>query len=368
MYDVKNNVILEFFSENKYKPWFILFVILILIRVILSFIQPQFSSDFLRNLFYGEAFWNYGFQIYDLSPEVIDPNYNILDPSTGWKSYPSTAFDYPIVQILFWAIVVLIPFSLVTGKWILLVFDIANFFLIRDLLSEKGTNLERNGVSLIYFAFMIIISTIEGQPEGITLFFMLLSIKLLKNFPLLSYFALALGTQWKYVPIILLPFLIFVHRKNLNLALKGIGVFIITNILLSFPVLISDYVMHYLLYAGELPNNQIASNPLAWIYTFNYLSSFLLWIIIIYVGYYLIKNKEQIGDFLPLLPILLFLKYYRFAFPWYWLWLIPGMLVIKKEPRITIWLSFAILFPIAVIDFISVTDNWNFLLNYLNLG
>jgi hypothetical protein len=44
------------------------------------------------------------------------------------------------------------------------------------------------------------------------------------------------------------------------------------------------------------------------------------------------------------------------------------MLVIKKEPRITIWLSFAILFPIAVIDFISVTDNWNFLLNYLNLG
>ena len=396
MYQFRNSYLIEFFHENKNKRWFYIFLILLLLKIVLSIIPPLFSTDFLRNLFYGEAFWNFGFQVYDLSPIEIDPNYDILDPTTQIKAYQYTPYDYPIIQILFWAITSLLPFSLVTGKWVLLIFDVTNFFLIRDLLKERESKFEKDAVSLFYFAFMLIISTIEGQAEGITLFFMLLALKYINKKPLYSYVIIAIGIQWKYIPIILLPYLIYQHRKDLILVIKGISIFSIVNIVLSFPILISDYVLHYIIYGGELPNDQIPSNPMAWMYSIDldqlYLSSFILWIIIFYIFFQILispllnylKEKDEnrsnflryysesffqrFEKFMVLLPILLFLKYYRFAFSWYWLWLIPGILTNDNVHRKRLWISFSILFPVMIFDTISLTKNWGFILNFFGLG
>ena len=395
MYQFRNNYLISFYQDNKNKRWFYIFLFLLLLRILLSIIPPQFSTDFLRNLFYGDAFWKFGFQVYDLTPKNIDPNYNILDPTTQIPAYAYSAYDYPVIQIIFWAITSLLPFSTITGKWVLLIFDIANFLLIRDFLKEKGSEFERNAVSLVYFAFMIIISTIEGQAEGITLFLMLLALKYLNKKPLYSYALIAVGVQWKYIPVILLPYALYQHRKDLTLALKGMTIFILLNLVLSFPILISDYVSHYILYGGELPNNQIPSNPMAWMYNGIhdqfFLSSLILWIILLYIFYQILlgpllnyfKNQaekqssffkdytesvlEQFEKYMLLLPILLFLKYYRFAFSWYWLWLVPGMLTVDEIHRKRLWISLLVLFPIMIIDTISLTENWDFILNFFGL-
>ncbi|HKZ42522.1 MAG TPA: hypothetical protein VJ044_16285, partial [Candidatus Hodarchaeales archaeon] len=106
--------------------------------MLLSFVPPPFTTDLERNLFYGEAFWSHGFQVYELTPIEIDSSYNITDPSTGQRAYPLTTYDYPSIQLAFWAIISILPFAAFFGKLVLLIFDFFNFFLIRSIRKTSG--------------------------------------------------------------------------------------------------------------------------------------------------------------------------------------------------------------------------------------
>ncbi|MFX0209824.1 MAG: hypothetical protein ACFFDT_27830, partial [Candidatus Hodarchaeota archaeon] len=139
-------------------------------------IPPLVTSDFERNLFYGEAFWKYGFRVYDMTPLEIDPFYDVRDPLTSEYSYPNTTYDYPTLQLLFWAGLSPLPFSSIIVKWVLSCVDILNFFLIYSLIKsqqdeEKRRTLFENGFALSYLIFSIPFSAIEGQPTAITILF-----------------------------------------------------------------------------------------------------------------------------------------------------------------------------------------------------
>jgi hypothetical protein len=325
-------------------------------------VGPFFSSDYERNLFYGKAFWDYGFYVYNLTPLEIDLTYNVGDPTMGTLAYPLTTYDYPVVQLLFWAVISLFPF--IFGKIVLTMVDAINFFLIRDLLKDASV-WERELVSWFYFIFVSIFSTIDGQPEVITLLFMLSVLKCTKTRPMLAFFLVSVGFLWKYIPIIMLLYLLVYFRDDLKILKRGLATFIGVTITLSIiPIISSAYIFRYVSYFGNLPFEQIPSNPMAW--RFVYLSSILLWALIFYILAYLWKNRSEIPDFLVLLPILLFLKYYQFAFPWYWVWLIPGVVAIREDRiRVFIWRFLLILIPFAVIDFIDLTVGFGYVISLI---
>ena len=111
--------ILDLMVKNLGSLKYVFLAFIILHIVLGAIVTPLFSSDFERNIFYGEAFWEHGFQVYDLTPLEIDPNYSIGDPTSGILAYENTTYDYPTIQLLFWAGMVLLPFPQITIKWVL---------------------------------------------------------------------------------------------------------------------------------------------------------------------------------------------------------------------------------------------------------
>ena len=207
-----NNSLRSFIQELGSLKY--VFFSLIFAHIILGvLVFPIFTSDFERNLFYGEAFWEHGFQVYDMTPFEIDPNYSIGDPTSGILSYPNTTYDYPTLQLLFWAGVSVLPFPQITAKWLLSIFDIFNTLLIFSLLKRFSNfddesnkpRLFEKGFTLSYLLFAIPFSAMEGQSTSITIFFFLIPIALYSRNNQASYIAVGLGFHWKYVSLIILP-------------------------------------------------------------------------------------------------------------------------------------------------------------------
>ena len=72
------------------EPFYLVVFLLFCLHIVLGFlIPPLLTSDFHRNLFYGQAFWKYGFKVYDMTPLEIDPNYDIIDPPSGLLACPA---------------------------------------------------------------------------------------------------------------------------------------------------------------------------------------------------------------------------------------------------------------------------------------
>lgn len=343
----------------------ILFVIIVIFKFFTVFIGPFFTTDYQRNLFYGKAFWEYGFKVYNKTPIQIDPSYAIIDPTTQTLAYPKTTYDYPILQIVFWAGISILPVAFVLGKLCLTGIDFINFYLIRSLL-KNDDSWTREGISWTYLVVGTIFSGIEGQAECITLLFMLLVLKTMEKSDLVPFLILGLGFLWKYIPAVLLVMLVLKYRTKPVLLAKGLAVFITTVVVVSIPALLtSDYIFRYVSYMGNLPNGQLPSNPMAWKYIF--ISSILLWIVLAYLGYYVVKHPDSVEKISTLGLLLLFLKYYMYAFPWYWLWLIPGIILLPEKLRTSVIKWLVIMLSFAVIDFIGLTAGWSYVLQFMGL-
>ncbi|MHA2052417.1 MAG: hypothetical protein ACW99F_02355 [Candidatus Hodarchaeales archaeon] len=372
-------------SIKSLKKVFFLFLLLhILIGAV---IPPIFTSDFERNLFYGRAFWKHGFTIYDMTPLDIDPNYSIGDPTSDppLLSYPNTTYDYPTVQLLFWAGMSILPFPKITAKWILSVFDILNSFLIYSLVkkfsSDKESGYDKpnfdNFFILSYILFSIPFSAIEGQSTSITIFFLCLPLVLYSHAPYLGYGLIGVGFHWKYVSLLILPYFILNDIRSRQKLLYGILIMISTVLILSFPILFSNFIFGYFGFFGNLGeySGQLSSNPL----TLNkiYISSILSTILLMFSYYYWLNpqiadKKPKIkmagiinrGYWVPLLLLLSFLKIYSTAFPWYWMWFYPLITLLPVKHRRHFTLAFAVIFGFGLVDFVSITVGWEVFLGY----
>ncbi len=354
-----------------------IFFFLISLHLVLGvFFLPLFSSDFERNLFYGEAFWKHGFQVYDMTPLEIDPNYSIGDPTSGILSYPNTTFDYPTLQLLFWVGIAALPFPQITAKWILSIFDIFNTILIFELLkrfspnengSEKSELFEK-GFTLSYLLFAIPFSAIEGQSTSITIFFFLISIALYSRNNQASYLAVGLGFHWKYVTLLILPYLLVKDIGSVKKMLSGLGYLVGCLILLSFPLFFSQFILSYFSFFGNLSlySGQIPSNPLliSKLYISSILSTGMLLLgIFIWLKPVLENRKISFdiqgiigrGYWIPLLLLLLFLKIYATAFPWYWMWFYALIVIFPRKDRRLFTKLFAITFAFGLVDFVDMT-------------
>jgi hypothetical protein len=363
------------------------FLAFILLHILLgAMITPLFSSDFERNIFYGEAFWEHGFQVYDLTPLEIDPNYSIGDPTSGMLAYENTTYDYPTIQLLFWAGMVLLPFPQITIKWVLSFFDILNcvmlFILLKRHSHEDGKNYQMKDFEKIfllgYMLFSIPFSAIEGQSTSITIFFLFLPLVLYTYKQQASYITIGLGFHWKFVSFLVLPYILFRDYKYWKKTITGIAVLIGTIILLSFPLIWSNFILAFFGFFGNLSSysGQTPSNPL--LLTELYLSSIISSGILL-LGIFLwlkpiseektisfdIQGIIQRAYWLPLLLLLSFLKIYPTAFPWYWLWFYPLLAILPEKERRIFTLLFAVTFAIGIIDFIDMTVGFETFIGYI---
>ncbi|MHA1976855.1 MAG: hypothetical protein ACW98I_08160 [Candidatus Hodarchaeales archaeon] len=364
------------------------FYFLIVTHLILGiFFFPILTSDFERNLFYGEAFWEHGFQVYDMTPLEIDPGYSIGDPTSGILSYPNTTYDYPTLQLLFWAGMANLPFPQITAKWVLSIFDILNTILIFGLLKQFSNykndsnqpELFERGFTLSYLLFAIPFSAVEGQSTSITIFFFLISIALHSRNSQAGYLAVGLGFHWKYVTLLILPYFIVKDSNSLKRMSKGLLLLIGTILLLSFPILFSQFVLAYFSFFGNLNqySGQIPSNPL--LISSLYISSLLSTGILI-LGLFLwlkpftkdwklsieLQEFQKRAYWIPLLLLLTFLKIYSTAFPWYWMWFYSLIVILPFKDRRLLTKLFALTFAFGLIDFVHITVGFETFFSYFS--
>ena len=365
-----------------------LFLSLIILHVLLgAMITPLFTSDFERNMFYGKAFWEYGFQVYDLTPLDIDPNYSVGDPTSDLLAYENTTYDYPTIQLLFWAGLVLLPFPQITIKWVLSFFDVINCIFLFILLKRNSSSEENNyeefpifkkAFQVGYLLFAIPFSAIEGQATSITIFFLFLPLVLYSYKPNASYIAIGVGFHWKYVSFLILPYILFRDIKKWRRILSGLVVLVLSILLLSFPLIWSNFILRYFGFFGNLENysGQIPSNPLLFteLYISSILSSGILLLAIIFWLKPVFAQKRVSFDiqgiirrayWLPLIFLLIFLKIYATAFPWYWLWFYPLLAILPENERKTFYLLFIGTFAIGIIDFIHMTVGFETFIGFI---
>ncbi len=375
------NLMIKTLGNLKY-----VFLAIIFLHILLgAIITPLFTSDFERNIFYGQAFWEHGFQVYDLTPLDIDPNYSIGDPTSGLLAYENTTYDYPTIQLLFWAGMVLLPFPQITIKWVLSFFDVINCVLLFILLkrsSSEGNNgnelKDFDKLFLVgYLLLTIPFSAIEGQSTAITNFFLFFPLVLYTYKPYASYIAIGLGFHWKYVSLLVLPYILLRDYKYWKKMLSGLAALILTILLLSFPLLWSNFILRYFGFFGNLRlySGQIPSNPLllSELYISSLLSTgilllgFFLWLKPIFEEKRIsfdIQGILQRAYWLPLLFLLIFLKIYATAFPWYWLWFYPLLAILPESERRIFTLLFILTFTIGIIDFIHMTVGFETFFSY----
>lgn len=366
--------ITDFFS-NK----FILGIVLsfLVIRLLTIFIPPQFTTDLARSLFYGKHFWNVGFNVYKLTPIQIDPNFNVIDPTTGTLAWTHNTYDYGLISLLYYAIIGILPVSISTqmiiAKFILNIVDVILVFFLILLFPENKE------IPIVFWVVMIPFSSIEGQPLSFTLLFFIMSIYFYKeDKKSLAYVFVALGFHWKYVTLLLLPYYILNDikeyyseenkGKKLATLLKPMVIFCVLFFLLMFPLLVSPYILSYISFGGNLPVISLPWNPYYLGYPWT-ISSILLAILVVYIlsTWYSLRNNSKITyelGFIPILGLFGFLLIYKYAFPWYWMWAIPlfALVPAKKRELFIIYVSICL---IAAIEFINWTVGFPFIINLL---
>ncbi|MFX1545871.1 MAG: hypothetical protein ACFFCU_06650 [Promethearchaeota archaeon] len=359
------------------------FILLIFLHFFIGAIFPPLAtSDLERNLFYGRAFWQHGFRIYDLTPLEIDPLYDVRDPLSGEYSYPNTTYDYPTVQLLFWAGISFFPISSVIAKWIMSCVDIFNFFSISFIIkSLNGEDTRKRisewGFSISYLFFSIPFSAIEGQTTAITVMFLLLPLLLHSKYKILSYLSIGIGFHWKYISLILLPYLLIIDYVENKQVLFGFLTVITSMIFLSFPLLFSQFVLRYFSSFGnlELYSGQIPSNPLYLFYPSisSLLSSLLLILAILYwLGILPQIDMSNINIhgvlervyWFPFILLLSFLKIYATAFPWYWMWFYPCLIILPRKIRSLFAVLLGVTFAIGLLDFVQMTVGFKTLIEH----
>ncbi|MFW9996296.1 MAG: hypothetical protein ACFFD4_29915 [Candidatus Odinarchaeota archaeon] len=350
----------------------ITFIIVCFIRVIAVFVGPLVTSDLLRDIFYGQQFWKHGFGVYDLLPQELDPSFSIIDPLCGdpanpeCLSWPNNMYDYPALNLLFFAAMALTFSPVVISKLVFVIFDIINFFFLN---SKEDYRL----LAWVYFLVSIPFSSVEGQVESVTVFLFLLGISLYeKNHRWAAYFIAGLGFQWKIIPVILFPYFFLkdalVEKESdleMQALVKNLTVrtawFALPLVAISIPpLLVSKYLSNSQFFRGF--QYDVGSwNPL---YLFNFTSSAIMLVIstlfVVVFWFNMLEYDWKEGlDYVLLLELCFFFSIlYKYAMPWAWLYFIPALIVIPsgREKRLReIVVMFVITFILASMDFFNMT-------------
>ncbi|OLS21251.1 MAG: hypothetical protein HeimC3_36720 [Candidatus Heimdallarchaeota archaeon LC_3] len=327
---------------------FLAIVAIFVMKLFLILINfPDFNTDMVRNLQYGEAFWSHGFfNVYNLYPNDIDPG----NPS---NVYLTQTFSYPVFHLLFFAFFAILPYSVFILKVFLAFIDILIFYEVKKDLGLKWA---------IFISLFQIIFTLYGLVDGITLLLILYSARRYNNGDKRAAYLLAIfGIFWKYVSVVLLVYYIINDYNNKNTlhvkdSIFNYSIVIITSIGM-LPLFFSQYILKFIEWQfnnGYLNNQDIPSEiPIAeqavyrlydqagwnddalsiWALIQGNLNpaALVMLAIFVYTAYRLIVKKEL--NFLPLVLISFSLILIKRMMIWYFLYAFPMILFLKIKDK-----------------------------------
>ncbi|MGC9326026.1 MAG: glycosyltransferase family 87 protein, partial [Candidatus Hinthialibacter sp.] len=169
-------------------------------RIYYCFQLPLYTTDLLRNLGYGKAFWDYGFALYDMTAFDLSP----WPCQFLWHNYHYT---YPPLTLLLFGLIAALHTSMVWGKIVLTIFDALSAWIIGRASGDRWLGLLYwiNPISIWY-------TSREGQFEGYVVFWTVLAVWALQRRKPWAYGLLGAAVQAKFFPLFLGP--LFLARMS----------------------------------------------------------------------------------------------------------------------------------------------------------
>jgi len=331
------------------------------------------QRDRNRSEMYGEAFWIYGFEVYNMTDQELlaklPPEWNFTEDKNALPGYlGNITYEYPVFGMLFFAIAVwLFPgVNSLQPLWLnfllILVFNL-NLVMIAVLMGDKIYNQKWARMFFGgYFVYGLIMSAGGGKLEPLADCLLLMALILRQEGQRnKSMFTLGLAVQSKIYPGVAFPIL-FIEAP---LSAVWFGVSMLLTILpLVFQGMSIESLIRHILNL-ESYSSQIV-NPMypGLVFPDSYIWPPALIPLVLYVGFMLFTTrlflpemralrssswKDRILLFVPLyvylLPAILFV--YRWVMPWYLMWL--GIVVFMLRDKTQ---SIAYLKVISIVGFL----------------
>ncbi len=347
------------------------------------------QRDRNRNEMYGEAFWIYGFSVYDkndteLATAMADQGFN-----DGYHTLPAylggVKYEYPVFGLIFFAIATwLFPGTgglqpLWLNFLLVLVFNL-NLVLLAILLREKLYKVHWARMFFGgYFVYGLVMSAGGGKLEPIVDCLLLLSLVLWKeNQRGKSMFTLGLAVQTKIYPAVVFPALFITSPISsiwflASIFLTVIPVFLGASFesLISHMLNLSSYSPFVVnpMYPGLAIGTPILGSPVdatyIWfpslipiiIYTFFMLSTFRIFLPA--KSEFTEKSfRQKIISLTPLylyiIPVMLFM--FRWVMPWYLFWFSPIVLLFKEDKHAVAYMKQVAL--VGLLYLLGLVANW----------
>ncbi len=354
------------------------------------------QRDRNRNEMYGEAFWIYGFTIYNMNDTELAYNldtYFGFNFDDGLHTLPDylggVQYEYPVFGLIFFAIATwMFPGSgteSLQPMWLnfllVLVFNL-NLVLLTILLGDKLRNAKWARYFFgAYFIYGLTMAAAGGKLEPIVDCLLLISLVLWKeNQHGKSMFTLGLSVQTKIYPLVVFPVLFLGNPLSSIWLLASL---IVTIVPIFFGARFESLVSHLLntssyssfivnpLWPGlavETPDMYGSVDP-----SVMYMWPPALIPLIIYLGFMLLtiknylperaelagkSNYEKLVSLIPsylyLIPSILFV--FRWIMPWYLFWFAPMIVLFKENKHAVGYLRQITL--VGLLYLLGIAANW----------
>lgn len=380
------------FKIYEFRKYLVLSLVISMIAIPIATIFV-IERDRNRNEMYGEAFWIYGFNIYNMTDhelaEVMGPDW--VDTDHELPDYlGNITYEYPIFGLIFFAIATGI-FPGAHGlqhEWLnfilVLVFNL-NLILIAILLREKiyTTNWARMFFTG-YYIYGLIMSAGGGKLEPIVDCLFLMALVLRKEGQTgKSMFALGISIQTKIYSVVALPVLFIEAPLTIIFFLAST---LLTVIPFTFLGASFDSLVRHFINPGEyspFPANPMYPGLINSTTDFADPAASFFWPpalipIVIYVIFmlytlplYLPKRKEMRaasiqGKFLLLKPLYVYLLpailfVFTWVMPWYLFWLGTAIMFFDDDEQAIGYLK-----QLTIVGFLygfGVACNWPYFIN-----
>ena len=349
------------------KNFKIIIFFFILFQITLLIIPPLGSSDIYNYIFRAKVLTHYHQNPFLIAPInfLDDPLVNFVQPK---------AVNMPLIYGPLWLIISAIPTILANGtiflgilffKLLAILFNIGTCFFIFKIIKRIKPNYKYLGTMLYAFNPLILFEVANnGHNDIAMIFFVILSAYFwLKDKYYLSLILLIFSILIKFVTILLLPIFILITLNNINklsakikffinsaiifLATMALGYFLIGATPEMFSGINRQFETISLAYTSFLPLILIAITKGANIILIKKISYSIFVILYAIILGLIFFNKKSGFSNLIKYYFVVFLLYFltaNFSFmQWYFLWILPFVIILGRYKMMMLIISFALM-------------------------
>jgi len=382
-------------SIYEHRKYLVLTLVISLIAIPISD-ALIIQRDRNRNEMYGEAFWIFGFSVYDMNDTELasEPQMANMGFNDGYHTLPAylggVKYEYPVFGLIFFAIATwLFPGTgglqpLWLNFLLVLVFNL-NLALIAILLREKLYKVHWARMFFGgYFIYGLVMSAGGGKLEPIVDCLFLMSLVLWKeNQRGKSMFTLGLAVQTKIYPIVVFPVFFLVSPVSsvwffASMFLTVVPVFMGASFdsLVSHLLNLSSYSPFIVnpMYPGLAIGTPILDSlPESYIWLPALIPLVIYLFFILFTFKQFLPTKAEFSEhslyqklisliplYLYLFPFVLFFMF-RWVMPWYLYWLGPVVLLFKTDKLAIAYMKQIVL--IGMLYLLGLVVNWPYFIS-----